>query len=95
MSGWCPKTLKTGGLPNITFKLRKPKSLCTIIRNGAVASTGIIVNQNGAETHTFKWWVRDASSLPQAEPVMIHIAELLHQCDRLSHAEGGWAGRDA
>ena len=42
MSGFRPKTTKTGGLPNITHEPRKPVSLGTMLRNGAEGKTGIL-----------------------------------------------------
>ena len=42
MSGFRPKTTKTGGLPNITHEPRKPVSLGTMLRNGAEGKTVIL-----------------------------------------------------
>ena len=39
-SAWRPKMTKTGGLPNITYEPRKPKSLGTMFKNGVEAVTG-------------------------------------------------------
>jgi hypothetical protein len=39
MSAWRPKSSKTGGLPNITDKTRKPKLLGTMFKNGVEAMT--------------------------------------------------------
>lgn len=50
MSAWKPKTSKTGGLPNITFKLHKPKDLGTMIRDGVKCKTGIFVNHDIVQT---------------------------------------------
>ena len=40
MSGWWPKTSSLGGLPNITFELRKPVNLGTMIKMGVSAGRG-------------------------------------------------------
>ena len=49
MSGWRPKTTKTGGLPNITYEPQKPKPLGTMFKNGVEAVTGIVVYQDVVE----------------------------------------------
>jgi hypothetical protein len=43
MSGWKPKTTKRGGLPNITFKPRKPVNLGTMFRNSAECHSGMFM----------------------------------------------------
>jgi len=40
MSAWRPRKNKTGGLPNISFILRKPEPLGTEFKCGACAATG-------------------------------------------------------
>ena len=50
MSSWRPKTIKFGGLPNITYKARKPKPLGTMFKNGVKATRGggqEVENQQG------------------------------------------------
>jgi hypothetical protein len=40
MSAWCPRKSKTGGLPNISFILRKPEPLGTEFKSMACSETG-------------------------------------------------------
>lgn len=40
MSAWKPRTTKEGGLPNISFIMRKPKPLGTELKNAACTETG-------------------------------------------------------
>ena len=42
MSAWRPRTSKTGGLPNISFILRKPEPLGTEFKNICCGETGIM-----------------------------------------------------
>ncbi|CAB9530025.1 hypothetical protein SEMRO_2714_G335340.1 [Seminavis robusta] len=44
MSGWRPKTSKTGGLPNISFEPRKPVPLGTMLRNAVECMTGCLIH---------------------------------------------------
>eukprot|EP00957_Ditylum_brightwellii_P003228 245848-Ditylum_brightwellii.AAC.1 len=46
MSGWRPKTSKTGGQPHISYKPRKPVPLGTMVRNSVECVTGIFVNHD-------------------------------------------------
>jgi hypothetical protein len=41
MSAWCPRKDKTGGLPNISFILRKPEPLGTEFKSMSCFVTGI------------------------------------------------------
>lgn len=43
MSGWQPRTTKTGGLPNISFIMRKPVPLGTEFKNVCCSVTGIML----------------------------------------------------
>lgn len=43
MSGWRPKTSKRGGLPNITFLVRKPVPLGTEFKNSAGGASGCLL----------------------------------------------------
>ena len=98
MSAWRPKTTKTGGLPNITYEPRKPKPLGTMLRNGVEATTGIMVTQDiveGAEAQREKRYTGDESSLPLREPIMVHVAETLRQCESANVTQGGWVGGNA
>ena len=98
MSAWRPKTTKTGGLPNITYEPRKPKPLGTMLRNGVKATTGIMVTQDiveGADAQREKRYTGEESSLPQREPIMVHVAETLRQCESANVTRGGWVGGDA
>ena len=46
LSGWRPKTLKLGGLPNYTFEPRRPVSLGTRFPNGVECIFAILVYQD-------------------------------------------------
>ena len=98
MSGWRPKTSKTGGLPNITFEPLKPKNLGTIIRNSAECVTGMIVNHDivqGQAEQAKKKYVDAKSSLPKGERIQAHVAEVLRQAESSKVTKGGWIGGDA
>ena len=98
MSAWRPKTTKFGGLPNLTFEPRKPEPLGTMFKNGVEATTGIMVTQDvvqGSAEQRYKKYDGDASSLPQNEPIMAHVAETLRICESSNLVEGGWVGGDA
>jgi hypothetical protein len=43
MSGWCPQTTATGGLPNLSFIPRKPVPLGTEVKSACCATTGVMV----------------------------------------------------
>jgi hypothetical protein len=43
MSAWCPQTTKTGGLPHLSFILRKPEPLGTEFKVIACAVTGMLL----------------------------------------------------
>ncbi len=49
MSAWRPKTLATGGLPNVTYEPRKPKPLGTMFKNGVEGTTGRLVTHDVVE----------------------------------------------
>ena len=42
MSAFRPQKTKTGGLPNITYVLRKPEDLGTEFKNGCCTRTGVM-----------------------------------------------------
>lgn len=42
MSSWRPRTTATGGLPNISFILRKPEPLGTELKTVCCAKTGVM-----------------------------------------------------
>ena len=44
MSAWRPHTTKTGGLPNITFILRKPEPLGTEFKCASCTRTNVMLN---------------------------------------------------
>ncbi len=74
MSAWRPKTSKTGGLPNITFKPRKPKLLGTMLKNGVEATTGIMVTQDiveGADAQREKKYNGDGTCRGNITPVRV------------------------
>ena len=55
MSGWRPKTSKTGGLPNITHEACKPVPLGTMIRNAVKCVTGIFVHHDIVQGPVHQW----------------------------------------
>lgn len=57
MFEWMPQDSVTGGLPNITYEKRTPKSLGTETSNGSEGITGIILSaevQEGKECMALK-----------------------------------------
>jgi hypothetical protein len=98
MSAWRPKTSATGGLPNVTYKPRKPKPLGTMFKNGVKGTTCILVTQDvveGSASQREKKYDGEESSLPMQEPIMAHVAETLRQCESGNIVEGGWVDGDA
>jgi hypothetical protein len=108
MSGWRPKTSKTGGLPNISFEPRKPVPLGTMFRNGVECFTGCLVYQdvvqNVEEQQTKSFYFKDddatrkqliQTSLPGNIPMQAHTAEVLRQAVGAGVVPGGWVGGDA
>lgn len=100
MSGWRPKTSKTGGLPHITHEPRKPVPLGTMIRNAVECATGIFVNHDIVDTPNVQWLKKyldppTKSHLPRGEDVSYHTAEVLRQAEDSNLIEGGWVGGDA
>ncbi len=98
MSAWRPKTSAMGGLPNVTYKPRKPKLLGTMFKNGVGGTTGILVTQDvveGSMSQREKKYDSEESSLPMQEPIMAHVAEMLSQCESGNVVKGGWVGGDA
>jgi Transposase IS4 len=108
MSGWRPKTSKTGGLPNISFEPRKPVPLGTMFRNACECFTGCLVYQDVAqnveEQQRKPYFFVDGdadrkeqvlSHLPVKTPMQAHSAEVLRQADGAGVIEGGWVGGDA
>ena len=108
MSGWRPKTSKTGGLPNISFEPRKPVPLGTMFQNACECFTGCLVYQDVAqnveEQQRKPYFFVDGdadrkeqvlSHLPVKTPMQAHSAEVLRQADGAGVIEGGWVGGDA
>lgn len=100
MSGWRPKTSKTGGLPNITHEPRKPVPLGTMFRNAVEGFTGIFAHHDIVEDLTSqrmkKYLQEDNDSLlPMSEPIKAHVAEVLRQAEGAKVEKGGWVGGDA
>jgi hypothetical protein len=90
--------LATGGLPNVTYEPRKPKPVGTMFKNGVKGTTGILVTQDvveGSKSQREKKHDGEELSLPMREPIMAHVAEMLHQCESGNIVEGGWVGGDA
>lgn len=100
MSGWRPKTSKTGGLPHISYEARKPVPLGTMLRNSVECTTGIFVHHDIVESSTDQWKKKYSdpptkSSLPRGEMVSYHTAEVLRQAEGANVLRGGWVGGDA
>ena len=98
MSGYRPKTSKTGGYPNITFEPRKPVPLGTMLRNALECITGIFVNHDIVESPQGQWTKEftsppTQSHLPKGEDISYHTAEVLRQAKNVE--KGGWVGGDA
>ena len=84
MSGWRPKTMATGGLPNITFEPGKPVNLGTMINNGCECISGIMVYHNvvaGAVQQGKKKYCDMTLHLPCGELMQKHVAEVLGQAE--------------
>ena len=100
MSGWRPKTSKTGGLPNITHEPRKPVDLGTMLRDGVECITGIFVYHDIVQAPTQMWEKKylkppTKSHLPKGEVINYHLAEVLRQAENGKLEKGGWVGGDA
>ncbi|KAL7525905.1 hypothetical protein ACHAXR_002386, partial [Thalassiosira sp. AJA248-18] len=103
MSGFRPKTSKTGGLPNLTHEPRKPVDLGTMLKDGAEGKTGIFayhdIVQDLNNQRRKKYLVGDEdetrSHMPKGEDILQHVAECLRQCEGAGLEEGGWVGGDA
>ena len=93
MSGWRPKTSKTGGLPNISHEPRKPVPLGTMLRNAAKCVTGIFVHHDIVKDPTAQWQKKYMDPptklyLPKREDIQYHVAEVLRQCEQSGLEEG-------
>ena len=82
MSGWLPKTSKTGGLPNISHEPRKPVPLGTMLRNAVECITGIFVHQDIVECSTSQWKKEYLdppvkSHMPKGENINYHVRIML------------------
>ncbi|KAL7549478.1 hypothetical protein ACHAWF_012745 [Thalassiosira exigua] len=100
MSGWRPKTSKTGGFPHITHEPRKPVSLGTMLRNGVECITGIFVHHDIVRASAEQWEKKYSnpptrSHLPKRENIQYHVAEVLRQAEESGIEAGGWVGGDA
>jgi hypothetical protein len=70
MSGWKPKTTKTGGLPNLTHEPRKPVDLGTMLRNSAECITGIFMHVDPLmcpERQELKKFASELNELPRVQ----------------------------
>ena len=97
MSGWRPKTTKTGGLPNISYEPRKSVDLGTMLENGVEAITGMLAHQDvvgSPEVQLSKEWNGVESHLPDRSAAPKHTAEVLRQVKGASLPKGAWAGGD-
>lgn len=100
MSGFRPKTTKTGDLQHITFEKRKPVELGTMAKNGADAITGIFAHRDMVQDlisqRSKKYLQTDnVSNLPNREPILQHVAECLRQAEGAKLQPGGWMDGDA
>jgi hypothetical protein len=106
MSGWRPKTTKTGGKPDLTLEPRKPCPLGTQLKNGVECLSGVLVFQDVMkcpELQRLKNYyysdkdsrIPERTSLPRNEPMKAHVAEVLHQVEGAGVQPGGWVGGDA
>ena len=98
MSGWRPKTSKLGGLPNYTYKPRKPIPLGTMLRNAAECISGILVGQDVVmrpEIQERKEFFDEPSSIPGWKPIDAHVSEVLRQAKSAKVPEAGWVCGDA
>jgi hypothetical protein len=98
MSGWRPKSTKTGGLPKLSWEPRKPVPLGTMFRNGLECMSGILVFQDvvqAAEVMNQKEYFGEKSSMPNSMEIPAHAAEVLRQIKGENVVEGGWVGGDA
>ena len=98
MSGYCPKTSKTGGLPSISFEPRKPVPLGTLLRNAAECSSASLLYQDvqmRGELQDEKKYNCDASNMPDKAVIPSGAAEVLRQVDGCKLKAGSWVGGDA
>jgi hypothetical protein len=100
MSGWRPKTSKTGGLPHITQEIRKPVDLGTMIRNAVDGITGIFIHHDPVDSIEHQWRKKYSkpavkSYLPLGENISYATAETLRQVEESKVVPGGWACGDA
>ena len=107
ISGWKPKTSKTGGLPNISYEPRKPVDLGTMLRNAVECVTGCLVFQDVAQPPEMQerkeffydgdpsMEIPERSHLPKQDRISKHTAEVLRLVKGSEVVEGGWAGGDA
>jgi hypothetical protein len=106
MIGWKPKTSKLGGLPNITFKPRKPVDLGSQLKNGAECLTSMFAFQDivqALEVQKRKKYYYsnedtqrvELTSLPNSPDMQAHTAEVFHQVEGAGVKLGGWVGGDA
>jgi hypothetical protein len=95
MSGWRPKSTKTGGLPKLSWEPRKPVHLGKMFRNGVECMSGILVFQDvvqDAEVMKQKEYFGEKSSMPNGMEIPAHAAEVLRQIKGANVVEGGWVG---
>ena len=97
ISAWCPKTSKLGGIPNISYKPRKPIPLGNMFNNGVEYISGVLNFQDkfqGPEkkTENLLWW---KSFLSGDNTIPSHTSEVLRQVEGSDIPEGGWVGGDA
>jgi hypothetical protein len=98
MSGWRPKSTKTGGLPKLSWEPQKPVPLGTMFRNGVECMSGILVFQDvvqDAEVMKQNEYFGEKSSMPNGMEIPAHAAEVLRKIKEQTSLKGaGWAGGD-
>ena len=106
MSGWRPKTSKFGGLPNLTYKPRKPVPLGTQFKNAVEGLSGCFVYQDVVQPAKLQQWKHffypnpeqqtpEKTSLPGHPNMQAHTAEVLWLVNGAGVVRGGWCGGDA
>jgi hypothetical protein len=91
MSGCKPKTSNLGGLPNYTYKPRKPALLGTMFPKGLECISAILVYQDviqNPEQQSQKSFNGERSSLPGNSLFTAHTGQVMFQVDGGKIPEG-------
>jgi hypothetical protein len=79
-SGWWPKTIKFGSLPNYTFEPCKPVPLGTMFCNGVECISGVLVIQDvvqNPEIQSRNAYYGERSFMLDKSDMTSHAAEVL------------------